>query len=81
MDQEIDEAIGCTRVSASTAQAEQKAGDGCMIVCLDANIVIYFVERNPPGLPQVSAALRAARAAGTRLPSATPRAWNAWSGR
>jgi hypothetical protein len=35
-----------------------------MIVCLDANIVIYLVEQNPLWEPKVSARIAARRAAG-----------------
>lgn len=38
-----------------------------MIVCLDANIVIYFVERNPVWEPKVTATLKAIAAAGDSL--------------
>lgn len=38
-----------------------------MIVCLDANIVIYHVERNPIWEPKVTARLKAAAAAGDSL--------------
>ena len=38
-----------------------------MIVCLDANIVIYLVERNPVWLPRVTARLTALQAAGDQL--------------
>lgn len=38
-----------------------------MIVCLDANIVIYYVERNPVWEPRVTARLKAAAAAGDSL--------------
>lgn len=38
-----------------------------MIVCLDANIVIYFVERNPLWEPKVAARMRALAAAGNSL--------------
>lgn len=38
-----------------------------MIVCLDANIIIYYVERNPVWEPKVSARLKAIAAAGDSL--------------
>jgi predicted nucleic acid-binding protein len=38
-----------------------------VIVCLDANIVIYFVERNPVWEPKVAARLRTLAAAGDSL--------------
>jgi predicted nucleic acid-binding protein len=38
-----------------------------MIVCLDANIVIYLVERNPIWEPRAAARVQAARAAGDRI--------------
>lgn len=38
-----------------------------MIVCLDANIVIYYVERNPVWEPKVTARLTAAAVAGDSL--------------
>ena len=38
-----------------------------MIVCLDANIVIYLVERNPFWGPKVSARIAAYRAAGDKI--------------
>ena len=38
-----------------------------MIVCLDANIVIYLVERNPLWEPKVSARIAAFRAAGDEI--------------
>src|SRR5947209_6293452 len=38
-----------------------------MIVCLDVNIVIYYVERDPVWHPRVVARLTAARAAGDAL--------------
>ncbi len=38
-----------------------------MIICLDVNIVIYFVERDPVWYPRVLARLTTARAAGDSL--------------
>lgn len=38
-----------------------------MIVCLDANVVIYLVERNPTWLPRVTNRLVAIHAAGDEL--------------
>lgn len=38
-----------------------------MIVCLDANIIIYYVERNPVWEPKVTARLKAVAAAGDSL--------------
>ena len=38
-----------------------------MTVCLDANIVIYLVERNPLWEPKVSARIAALRAAGDEI--------------
>lgn len=38
-----------------------------MIVCLDANIVIYFVERNPVWEPKVAARLKSLAAMGDSL--------------
>jgi hypothetical protein len=38
-----------------------------MIVCLDANIVIYLVEQNPLWEPKVSARIAAYRAAGDEI--------------
>lgn len=38
-----------------------------MIVCLDANIVIYYVERDPVWEPKVAARLKALAAAGDTL--------------
>jgi hypothetical protein len=38
-----------------------------MIVCLDANIVIYLVEQNPFWEPRVSARIAAFRAAGDEI--------------
>lgn len=38
-----------------------------MIVCLDANIVIYYIERNPVWEPKVSARLKVIAAAGDSL--------------
>src|ERR1017187_5022726 len=38
-----------------------------MIVCLDANIVIYLVEQNPVWGPKVSARIAALRAAGDEI--------------
>ena len=38
-----------------------------MIVCLDANIIIYYIERNPVWEPKVSARLKAIAAAGDSL--------------
>ena len=38
-----------------------------MIVCLDANIVIYFVEKNPFWEPRVSARLAAILTAGDEI--------------
>ena len=38
-----------------------------MIVCLDANIVIYLVERNPLWVPKVSARIAALRSAGDEI--------------
>ena len=38
-----------------------------MIVCLDANIVIYLVEQNPLWEPKVSARIAAYRAAGEEI--------------
>jgi uncharacterized protein len=38
-----------------------------MIICLDANIIIYLVERNPLWEPKVSARIAASRAAGDEI--------------
>lgn len=38
-----------------------------MIVCLDANVIIYYIERNPVWEPKVSARLKAIASAGDFL--------------
>lgn len=38
-----------------------------MIVCLDANVIIYYIERNPVWEPKVSARLKTIAAAGDSL--------------
>src|SRR5258708_3650825 len=48
-------------------KAGRKRDDHAMIVCLDTNIVIYYVERDPVWEPKVDARLKSIMAAGETL--------------
>ena len=77
VDEEIERARRLQDESARLRQgaAEVAHGDS-MIVCLDANIVIYLVEQNPLWEPKVSARIATILPLGTKLPYVTRPVWN-----
>ena len=67
VDEDIDKARRLQEESAPSPRRGKSAQGKSMIVCLDANIVIYMVERNPHWEPKASARIAAFLADGDEI--------------